>query len=120
VKSESATQTQLEERSGPGRIGGAKPNESLTSGRVEFISFSIGDEQYGVRHPWRLRENQGLDRGSRICPSSPNMFRGVLNLRGVMVFRSSDPCRVGRFRPGQDEARLRCNIVNPWCRWRRG
>ena len=75
------------------------PNESLTSGRVEFISFSIGDEQYGV-DIMAVREIKGWTEITHL-PKQPEYVRGVLNLRGVMVPIIDLRCRFGQ---GKTEA----------------
>jgi len=50
---------------------------------TEFISFAIGDDQYGV-DIMAVREIKGW---SNVAPlaNQPDYVRGVLNLRGVMV-----------------------------------
>jgi purine-binding chemotaxis protein CheW len=75
------------------------PNESLASGRVEFISFSIGDEQYGV-DIMAVREIKGWTEITHL-PKQPEYVRGVLNLRGVMVPIIDLRCRFGQ---GKTEA----------------
>src|SRR3979411_1409429 len=75
------------------------PNESLTSGRVESISFSIGDEQYGV-DIMAVREIKGWSEITHL-PKQPEYVRGVLNLRGVMVPIIDLRCRFGQ---GKTEA----------------
>jgi purine-binding chemotaxis protein CheW len=77
----------------------ANPNESLASGRVEFISFSIGDEQYGV-DIMAVREIKGWTEITHL-PKQPEYVRGVLNLRGVMVPIIDLRCRFGQ---GKTEA----------------
>ena len=77
----------------------ANPNESLTSGRVEFISFSIGEEQYGV-DIMAVREIKGWTEITHL-PKQPDYVRGVLNLRGVMVPIIDLRCR---FSQGMTEA----------------
>src|SRR6202140_3488958 len=77
----------------------ANPNESLASGRVEFISFSIGDEQYGV-DIMAVREIKGWTEIPHL-PKQPDYVRGVLNLRGVMVPIIDLRCRFGQ---GKTEA----------------
>jgi purine-binding chemotaxis protein CheW len=77
----------------------ANPNESLTSGRVEFISFSIGEEQYGV-DIMAVREIKGWTEITHL-PKQPDYVRGVLNLRGVMVPIIDLRCRFGQ---GKTEA----------------
>jgi purine-binding chemotaxis protein CheW len=75
------------------------PNESAASGRVEFISFSIGDEQYGV-DIMAVREIKGWTEITHL-PKQPEYVRGVLNLRGVMVPIIDLRCRFGQ---GKTEA----------------
>jgi len=75
------------------------PNESLASGRVEFISFSIGEEQYGV-DIMAVREIKGWTEITHL-PKQPEYVRGVLNLRGVMVPIIDLRCRFGQ---GKTEA----------------
>jgi purine-binding chemotaxis protein CheW len=77
----------------------ANPNESLASGRVEFISFSIGEEQYGV-DIMAVREIKGWTEITHL-PKQPEYVRGVLNLRGVMVPIIDLRCRFGQ---GKTEA----------------
>src|ERR1700730_13554639 len=77
----------------------SNPNESLASGRVEFISFSIGDEQYGV-DIMAVREIKGWTEITHL-PKQPDYVRGVLNLRGVVVPIIDLRCRFGQ---GKTEA----------------
>jgi purine-binding chemotaxis protein CheW len=64
------------------------------SGRVEFISFSIGAEQYGV-DIMAVREIKGWTEITPL-PKQPDYVRGVLNLRGVMVPIIDLRCRFGQ------------------------
>ena len=73
--------------------------ESADRGRAvtdlnQFISFAIGDDQYGV-DIMAVREIKGW---TQICPlpSQPDYMRGVLNLRGVMVPIVDLRCRFGQ------------------------
>src|SRR5215470_13737058 len=63
-------------------------------GLSQFISFAIGDDQYGV-DIMAVREIKGW---SQICalPGQPDYMRGVLNLRGVMVPIIDLRCRFGQ------------------------
>ena len=72
---------------------------ATTSGRVESISFSIGDEQYGV-DIMAVREIKGWTEITHL-PKQPDYVRGVLNLRGVMVPIIDLRCRFGQ---GKTEA----------------
>jgi purine-binding chemotaxis protein CheW len=93
VNSEPAAQTNS--KGAPGQEDWrANPNESLASGRVEFISFSIGAEQYGV-DIMAVREIKGWTEITHL-PKQPEYVRGVLNLRGVMVPIIDLRCRFGQ------------------------
>jgi purine-binding chemotaxis protein CheW len=72
---------------------------AATSGRVESISFSIGEEQYGV-DIMAVREIKGWSEITHL-PKQPDYVRGVLNLRGVMVPIIDLRCRFGQ---GKTEA----------------
>jgi purine-binding chemotaxis protein CheW len=61
---------------------------------TEFISFAIGDEQYGV-DIMAVREIKGWS-GITALPKQPDYLRGVLNLRGVMVPIVDLRCRFGQ------------------------
>jgi purine-binding chemotaxis protein CheW len=49
----------------------------------QFISFAIGDDQYGV-DIMAVREIKGWSQITQL-PRQPDYMRGVLNLRGIMV-----------------------------------
>jgi purine-binding chemotaxis protein CheW len=70
-----------------------------TAASTEFISFAIGDEQYGV-DIMAVREIKGWSSVTQL-PNQPDYMRGVLNLRGVMVPIIDLRCRFGQ---GQTEA----------------
>lgn len=53
------------------------------SGQMQFISFAIGDDQYGV-DVMLVREIKGWSDVANL-PKQPDYVRGVLNLRGVIV-----------------------------------
>jgi purine-binding chemotaxis protein CheW len=68
----------------------ARPNEwgsaKTSAGAAEptqFISFAIGDDQYGV-DIMAVREIKGWSEVANL-PKQPEYVRGVLNLRGVIV-----------------------------------
>ena len=69
-------------------------SEGATSGLIEFISFSIGEDQYGVAI-MSVREIKGWS-GVTHLPKQPDYVRGVLNLRGVMVPIIDLRCRFGQ------------------------
>jgi purine-binding chemotaxis protein CheW len=61
---------------------------------VEFISFAIGDDQYGV-DIMAVREIKGWTAITHL-PKQPDYVRGVLNLRGVIVPIVDLRCRFGQ------------------------
>src|SRR6516164_3826204 len=64
-----------------------------TSGLTQFISFAIGDDQYGV-DIMAVREIKGWSEITHL-PKQPDYVRGVLNLRGVIVPIIDLRCRFG-------------------------
>jgi purine-binding chemotaxis protein CheW len=81
------------------KSSGFRSEGGATNGLIEFISFSIGDDQYGVAI-MSVREIKGWS-GVTHLPKQPDYVRGVLNLRGVMVPIIDLRCRFGQ---GQTEA----------------
>jgi purine-binding chemotaxis protein CheW len=72
--------------------GGAS-EESATHGLVQYISFAVGNEQYGI-DIMSVREIKGWS-GITILPKQPEYVRGVMNLRGVIVPIFDLRCRFG-------------------------
>jgi purine-binding chemotaxis protein CheW len=68
--------------------------ERAASGLIQFISFSIDNDQYGV-DIMSVREIKGWSDITHI-PKQPEHVRGVLNLRGVMVPIIDLRCRFGQ------------------------
>jgi purine-binding chemotaxis protein CheW len=72
-----------------GRAGAAEPAPGNVGAAAagmadrQFISFAIGDDQYGV-DIMAVREIKGWSQITQI-PGQPDYMRGVLNLRGIMV-----------------------------------
>jgi purine-binding chemotaxis protein CheW len=62
-------------------------------GRVEFISFAISDDQYGV-DIMAVREIKEWSNVTHL-PKQPDYVRGVLNLRGVVMPIVDLRCRFG-------------------------
>jgi purine-binding chemotaxis protein CheW len=60
----------------------------------EFISFAIGDDQYGV-NIMAVREIKEWSNVTPL-PKQPDYMRGVLNLRGVIVPILDLRCRFGQ------------------------
>jgi len=65
-----------------------------SSAVTEFISFAIGDEQYGV-DIMAVREIKGWSEITHL-PKQPDYVRGVLNLRGAIVPIVDLRCRFGQ------------------------
>jgi purine-binding chemotaxis protein CheW len=72
--------------SGPADAGAAEVSQ--------FISFAIGEDQYGV-DIMAVREIKGWSQITHL-PRQPDYMRGVLNLRGVMVPIIDLRCRFGQ------------------------
>jgi purine-binding chemotaxis protein CheW len=67
---------------------------------TQFISFAIGDDQYGV-DIMAVREIKGWSEITHL-PRQPEYVRGVLNLRGAIVPIIDLRCRFGQ---GQTDTR---------------
>ncbi|WP_137044122.1 chemotaxis protein CheW [Pseudolabrys sp. FHR47] len=67
---------------------------TATSAVTEFISFAIGEEQYGV-DIMAVREIKGWSDITHL-PKQPDYVRGVLNLRGAIVPIVDLRCRFGQ------------------------
>jgi purine-binding chemotaxis protein CheW len=82
--------------SGATNAVGATPADAAAdkAGLTEFISFAIGDDQYGV-DIMAVREIKGWSNVTHL-PKQPDYVRGVLNLRGVMVPIIDLRCRFGQ------------------------
>lgn len=80
-----------------GPNAGHHENSGSTSdlaGSVQFVSFAIGDDQYGV-DIMAVREIKGWSDITHL-PKQPDYVRGVLNLRGVIVPIVDLRCRFGQ------------------------
>ena len=73
---------------------GSPDGASGIDGLSQFISFAIGDDQYGV-DIMAVREIKGWSQITAL-PRQPDYMRGVLNLRGVMVPIIDLRCRFGQ------------------------
>ena len=82
----------------PGSLGGADTSrgdaERNAAVPTQFISFAIGDDQYGV-DIMAVREIQGWSEITHL-PRQPEYVRGVLNLRGAIVPIVDLRCRFGQ------------------------
>jgi purine-binding chemotaxis protein CheW len=76
------------------RFGADAEGSSDTAGSREFVTFAIGDDQYGV-DIMAVREIREWSNITRL-PKQPDYVRGVLNLRGVMVPIIDLRCRFGQ------------------------
>jgi purine-binding chemotaxis protein CheW len=73
---------------------GSAETATRAVGLTQFISFAIGDDQYGV-DIMSVREIKGWSEITHL-PKQPEYVRGVLNLRGVMVPIIDLRCRFGQ------------------------
>src|SRR5262245_60658162 len=77
----------------PGNWGPA--HAARTAGApTQFISFAIGEDQYGV-DIMAVREIKGWSEITHL-PRQPDYVRGVLNLRGAIVPIVDLRCRFGQ------------------------
>jgi purine-binding chemotaxis protein CheW len=74
--------------------GSWRPLDAGPDGLMQFISFAIGNDQYGV-DIMAVREIKGWSEVTHL-PRQPEYIRGVLNLRGVMVPIIDLRCRFGQ------------------------
>jgi len=74
--------------------GSAWQQSAVSSGPMQFISFAISHDQYGV-DIMSVREIKGWSEVTHL-PRQPEYIRGVLNLRGVMVPIVDLRCRFGQ------------------------
>jgi purine-binding chemotaxis protein CheW len=75
-----------------GSGGGVDPADNAGP-KIQFVSFAIGDEQYGI-DIMAVREIKGWAAITRL-PEKPEYYRGVLSLRGVIVPIIDLRCRFG-------------------------
>lgn len=72
---------------------GEENGRTAAAEATEFISFAVGDEQYGV-NIMAVREIKDWSAITQL-PNQPDYMRGVLNLRGVIVPIIDLRCRFG-------------------------
>jgi purine-binding chemotaxis protein CheW len=82
------------EGANPATWGGGAGAAADTAGATQFVTFAIGDDQYGV-DIMAVREIKGWSEITHL-PKQPEYVRGVLNLRGVMVPIIDLRCRFGQ------------------------
>jgi purine-binding chemotaxis protein CheW len=73
---------------------GATASTQNKIAQIQFISFGIGDDQYGV-DIMAVREIKGWSNVTHL-PKQPEYVRGVLSLRGVIVPIVDLRCRFGQ------------------------
>ncbi len=59
------------------------PSVTATNGPLEFLSFTLGKEEYGISIQ-KVQELRGYDMVTRIA-NVPEFVKGVVNLRGIIV-----------------------------------
>jgi purine-binding chemotaxis protein CheW len=69
-------------------------NARNAAAQTQFISFALGDDQYGV-DIMAVREIKGWSDITHL-PKQPDYVRGVLNLRGAIVPIMDLRCRFGQ------------------------
>ena len=80
--------------SDPIMSAGSGDGASGSAGLAEFISFAMGDDQYGV-DIMAVREIKEWSKVTHL-PKQPEYVRGVLNLRGTIVPIVDLRCRFGQ------------------------
>jgi len=71
-----------------------QPDASVGAAQTQFVSFALGDDQYGV-DIMAVREIKGWTDITHL-PKQPEYVRGVLNLRGAIVPIVDLRCRFGQ------------------------
>lgn len=64
-------------------IASSAPSVNATNGPLEFLSFTLGKEEYGISIQ-KVQELRGYDTVTRIA-NTPEFVKGVVNLRGIIV-----------------------------------
>jgi purine-binding chemotaxis protein CheW len=72
---------------------------SVTAGIQEFLTFSIGDDQYAI-HVSRVTETMQMTDITRVPKARPSV-RGVINLRGTVVTVIDLAIAFGYAHPGE-------------------
>ena len=63
--------------------GAAKPAIGATTGQHEFLSFTLGQEEYGI-DILKVQEIRSYEQPTTIA-NAPAFIKGVVNLRGIIV-----------------------------------
>jgi len=63
--------------------GAAKPAHGSGAGRSEFLTFTLGTEEYGI-DILKVQEIRSYEQPTVIA-NAPDFIKGVVNLRGIIV-----------------------------------
>ncbi|MBO9650951.1 MAG: chemotaxis protein CheW, partial [Variovorax sp.] len=83
------------------RTGGAASQALANAGRLEVVTFTLGDEEYGIDIQ-KVQELRGYDAVTRIA-NAPDFIKGVVNLRGIIVPIIDMRIRFGIGAPSYDQ-----------------
>lgn len=89
------------EQFGQSPAAGAKPAGGVDVGIREFLTFRLGQEEYGI-NILRVQEIRGYENPTRIA-HSPAFIKGVINLRGTIVPIVDMRLKFGVGEPSYDE-----------------
>ena len=64
-------------------VGAGKPALGTAADRQEFLSFTLGTEEYGIEI-LKVQEIRSYEQVTRIA-NAPEFIKGVVNLRGTIV-----------------------------------
>ncbi len=65
------------------RTSSAAPHTGLDAGGSEFLSFKLGQEEYGI-DILKVQEIRGYEAVTKLA-NAPAFIKGVVNLRGIIV-----------------------------------
>ena len=83
------------------RAGAAVSQALATTGRLEVVTFTLGEEEYGIDIQ-KVQELRGYDAVTRIA-NAPEFIKGVVNLRGIIVPIIDMRIRFGIGTPSYDQ-----------------
>jgi purine-binding chemotaxis protein CheW len=93
-ESRAVSQTAISTDNAIDQINAGIWSDAKSATQTQFISFAIGDDQYGV-DIMSVREIKGWTDITHL-PKQPDYVRGVLNLRGAIVPIVDLRCRFGQ------------------------
>lgn len=73
----------MESPSGNEPMAGVRPSVPMALQAREFLSFKLGDEEYGI-DILKVQEIRGYEKPTRMA-GVPAFIKGVVNLRGIIV-----------------------------------